>query len=307
MGRTLLGVCAYGGLKFLRLGIESLQKTVGFESKVPYGFDLLVISAKPGDREMTDWLSKNVSTFISHQRNFGFPAAINDMLDAAFVHGDYDNLIIMGNDVIPMPCAVAELIRCASTSDFEMVCGSEYDSRFLVQQYPKVREHFEGPNLIFKDSAIEKRIWEVHKDFKKGVEPDTRKDIRNFTLFKRSAFEKCGYSDVGFFSNGYFEDLDACRRLDKTGVSACGLKEAAFFHAWSRTVHEGENRDHGKLYRQNEWLYREKWGGAWREEKYDLPYHGDDYALTPEIIIKPELKISSREQELAILNYWSNL
>lgn len=307
MGRTLLGICAYGGLKFLKLGVEALQKEFGYERNIPQGFDMFVIAAKPGDREMRDWLSKNVGHFISHDRNFGFAAAINDMLDVAFVHGQYDNLIIMGNDVIPMPNSVHALIDCAQRTEYEMCCGSEFDVRFLVNQYPEAREHFEGPNLIVKDSAIEKRIWEIHKDFREGVEPDTRKDIRNFTLFKRSAFEKAGYADVGFYSNGYYEDLDACRRLDKTGVSACGVQGAPFFHFWSRTVHQNENRDHGKLYRQNEHLYREKWGGLWREEKYDLPYHGDAYQLTPEIIIQPELRISSRAQERAIINYWSSL
>lgn len=293
MSKTLLSVCAYGGLPFLKMGMEVVKQTPA---------DALVIVAKPGDEEMVSWLRSQPFSTVSHSENRGFAGAINDMLDFAFVNGDYDNLIIMGNDVIPMEGAVEAMIKCADTTEFEMVCGSEFNSRFLVDHYPEARKFFYGDNLVFKDFGA--RPWLLHKERQTGVEPHSRKDIRNFTLFKRSAFEKAGYADVGFWSNGYYEDLDACRRLDRTNVSACGLKDSPFFHFWSRTIHQGENRDHGKLYRQNEHLYREKWGGLWNTETYELPYHGDPYELAPGLIIQSELRISSREQENDIINYW---
>lgn len=294
MSKILIGICAYGGLPFLKLGLHAIVK----EDIA----DVLVVQAKPGDEEMIQYLSLTNFDVIHHEENLGFAAAINDMLDHAFVHGDYDSLIIMGNDVIPMEGAIGEMVKCADENDFEMVCGSEFNSRFLYDNYPEARKFFRGENLVFTDFGA--RPWLLHKDRQEGIEPHSRKDIRNFTLFKRAAFEKAGYADVGFFSNGYYEDLDACRRLDRTNVSACGLKSAAFFHFWSRTIHQGENRDHGKLYRQNEHLYREKWGGLWGSETYELPYHGDPYELAPGLIIQPELKISSRAQESEIINFW---
>lgn len=294
MSKTLLSICAYGGLPFLRLGLNAVAKTDVV--------DVLVIQAKPGDEEMIQALSNENCAVIHHEQNVGFAGAINDMLDYAFVDGGYDNLIIMGNDVIPMDGAVEAMVKCADESEFEMVCGSEFNSRFLYDNYPEARKFFHGENLIFND--FEACPWLLHKDRQSGIEPHARKDIRNFTLFKRAAFEKAGYADVGFWSNGYYEDLDACRRLDRTNVSACGLKDAPFFHLWSRTIHQGENRDHGKLFRQNEHLYREKWGGLWNAETYELPYHGDPYELAPGIILQPDLKISTRDQEDAIINFW---
>lgn len=293
MSKTLLAVCAYGGLPFLKMGMAAIRDCA---------IDRLVVAAKPGDSEMHEWLKSQPCGVIFHRENLGFAAAINDMLDHAFVSGNYDNLIIMGNDVVPLESAVEAMVECADTTDFEMVCGSEFNSRFLYDNYPKARKFFHGENLVFKEFGA--RPWLLHTDRQTGIEPHSRKDIRNFTLFKRSAFEKAGYADVGFWSNGYYEDLDACRRLDRTGVSACGLKDAPFFHFWSRTVHQGENRDHGKLYRQNEHLYREKWGGLWQTETYEQPYHGDPYELAPGLIIQPEMRISSRDQEEEIIKFW---
>lgn len=275
MNKTLVGICAYGGLKFLELGLAALREQSGF--------DVLVIVAKPGDSEMIASLEALGVPYLQHSQNLGFPAAINDMYDAAFSHGEYNNLIIMGNDVIPLTGTIEAMIQCAETTDFEMVCGSEYDVRFLCEKYPEARKHFDGSNLVVKQSAIEQRIWEIHKDSREGVEPDTRKDIRNLTLFKRSTFEKVGYADVSYWPNGYFEDVEYCRRCDLLGVSACGLKEAAFFHWWSRTIHEGEGRDNGKFFRRNEQHYKDKWAAS------------------------PELKISTRDQESAIINHWANL
>ncbi len=295
MSKALLAVCAYGGLPFLKMGMDVVRKTE---------VDILVIAAKPGDEEMIQWLRSQPCFIIAHGENMGFAGAINDMLDFAFTNGDYDSLIIMGSDVVPMEGAIEAMVRCADENEFEMVCGSEFNSRFLVDNYPEARKFFRGENLIFTDFGA--RPWLLHKERQSGIEPHSRKDIRNFTLFKRSAFEKAGYADVGFYSNGYYEDLDACRRLDRTNVTACGLKDAPFFHLWSRTVHQGEKRDHGKLFRQNEHLYLEKWGGLWGKETYELPYHGDPYELAPGLILQPDLKISSRDQEKEIINFWRN-
>lgn len=305
MSKTLIGIVSYGGLPFLRLLLDEIQRTV----KTPV--DTAVVIAKPGDTEMAtslDPLKLDMRLATKwHDRNYGFPASINDLYDEAFVRGDYDNLIICGNDIVPMPGAIDAMIRTADTTDFEMVCGSEFNSRFLYDNYPEARHHFEGPNLIVKPSAFESRVWELHKEFREGIEPDTRKDIRNMTLFKRSSFEKSGYADVNFWPNGYAEDNDACRRMDLLGVRACGLKEAAFFHWWSRTIHQGESRPHGAYFDRNMQFYREKWGGNPGQETYDKPFHGDTYRLSDSIILAPEMKISGRYQEKQIIEHWSKL
>lgn len=288
MSKTLIGIVSYGGLPFLELALRSIQETTN-------QVDVCVIVAKPGDEEMTTFLWNRNIKFIEHGENAGFPASVNDLYDAAFSAGlgldnvsfmtmknrgePYDNLIIMGNDVVALPGAIDAMIHAADTTEFEMVCGSEFNAQFLVNNYPEARQFFHGDNLVFKDFTA--RPWELHKERRSGIEPHTRKDIRNFTLFKRSAFEKVGYADVSFWPNGYFEDNQYCERCDHLGVSACGLLDAPFFHFWSRTIHQGENREHGKWFGLN-------------KERYD------------EWKSLPAWEIHSREGEAELIKKWSS-
>lgn len=311
MSKTLVGIVAYGGLKFLEMGLNALR-----EQKE---FDVLVIVAKPGDDEMKEWLlqreggTHNLS-YVVHTINRGFAASINDLYDWAFsdslagigkLGGEkYDNLIIMGNDVVPMPGTIEAMIHCADTTDYEMVCGSEFNARFLYDHYPEARKFFRGDNLIFTDWGA--RPWLLHKDAQIGVEPDTRKDIRNLTLFKRSSFEKVGYADVNFWPNGYFEDNDYGRRCDLLGVKACGLKEAAFFHFVSRTIKQGEQRPHGTFFDRNYVFYTHKWGDGVGREKYSMSFNGGPY-FVGETSIPCKDRIHTRDHEQACIKYWSEL
>jgi GT2 family glycosyltransferase len=309
MSKTLVGIVAYGGLRFLEMGLNALR-----EQK---GFDVLVIIAKPGDTEMWDWFvtrpRQEPRQFITakiHELNKGFAGAINDLYDHAFTDGDYDNLIIMGNDVVPMPGAIEAMIHCADTTDYEMVCGSEFNAKFLCDHYPEARKFFHGPNLIFQDWGA--RPWLLHKDTQTGVEPDTRKDIRNLTLFKRSSFEKVGYDDVNFWPNGYFADNDYGRRCDLLGVRACGLKEAAFFHFTSRTIHQSVSREHHVYFDRNRVYYTHKWHGEPGHEKLCTPFGGGPYILLPDVknykhlSVPCDMKISTRDHEAACIEYWAS-
>jgi hypothetical protein len=196
------------------------------------------------------------------------------------------------------------MIQCADTTDYEMVCGSEFNAKFLVEQYPEARKFFHGDNLIFNDWGA--RPWLLHKDSQTGVEPDTRKDIRNLTLFKRSAFEKAGYADVNFWPNAYFEDNCYGRKCDLLSVRACGLKEAAFFHFTSRTIFQNAHRDHGGYFERNRVYYTHQWHGEPGHEKLDTPFGGGPYRLG-DIDVPCDMKISSREHEAACIEYWSKL
>lgn len=295
MSRSLVGICAYGGLPFLEMGLAALREQSAF--------DVLVIVAKPDDLEMAQNLNKRGITNLYCHTNIGFPAAVNEMYDYAFEGSDYDNLIIMGNDVVPMPGTIEAMIHCADTTDYEMVCGSEFNAKFLTDRYPEARKFFRGDNLIFTDWGA--RPWLLHKDAQAGIEPDTRKDIRNLTLFKRSSFEKVGYDDVNFWPNGYFADNDYGRRCDLLGVRACGLKEAAFFHFTSRTINQGEQRPHGTFFDRNRIYYTHKWHGEPGQEKLSTPFGGGPYTEVGKVNMPCELKISTREHEAAAIEYWS--
>lgn len=286
MSKTLIGVVSYGGLPFLEMFLRSVEETLTTPNT-----DTFVIVAKPGDYEMQEFLSARGISHISHSENLGFPASCNDIYDAAFVSGDYDNVIFCGNDVVLMPGAVDAMIHAADTTDWEMICGSEFNSRFMWNHYPEVRKFFKDEQTLqVTGEGMKSRLWELHKDAQTGLQPDTLKDVRNFTLMKRSAFEKVGYDDVNFWPNGYFCDNCVAKRCHLTGVRAAGLKEATFYHWWSRTIHQGENRPNNVYFERNRDYYIQKWGGEWNHETRT-----------------PELRIADRSREAEIIKHWSSL
>lgn len=300
MSRTLIGVSSFSGLPFLEMTLREVQQTTKHDNVA-----LFVVVAKPNDHAMTSFLEARGIPHKMDTENRGFASNVNDCYDRAFTHGDFDNLIILGNDVIVMPGAVDAMIETADSTDFEMICGSEFNAQFLVNQYPEARQFFHGNDLVFNDFGS--RPWELHKDFRSGIQPDTRKDIRNFTLFKRSSFEKAGYDDTNYWPNSYFADNHYGRVCDLAGVSAAGLLESAFFHFTSRTIKQSVSRDHGSYFSRNGGHYVHTWGGPVGGERYALPYNGEGFQLAPDIFLKGELKIGSRDQEDAIINYWRNL
>lgn len=300
MSKTLICISSFRGIPFLEITLREIQRTVT-RSNV----DLLVVIADPTDEEMVKFLlSRNIPCKIDNI-NRGFASNVNDGYDAAFVRGDYDHLICCGNDVVVMPGAVDAMIETAENTDFQMICGSEFNAQFLVNQYPEARQFFHGDNLVFTDFSA--RPWELHKDFREGVEPASRKDIRNFTLFKRSSFEMAGYDDVNYFPGAYFADNTYGRKCDLLGVTAAGLQQGAFFHFTSRSIHQSVSRDHGSYFSRNGGHYVHTWGGPVGGERYEQPYDGRGMELAPGIFLEPKMKIDSRDQEDAIISYWSNL
>lgn len=300
MSKTLLGIVSFGNLKFLELAIRGVRETATKQC------DILVVVARPDDTEMMRRLDELQVNYVPNHINKGFAGSINDIFEYGWVQNGYDNIFIMGNDVIPYPGAIDAMIECADTTEWEWICASQFDSKSLVARYPEARAYFTGEGMEFR--AFDSRPWELHKDFRTpDIEPDTLKDVRNLALFKRSVFEKIGYADVNFWPNGYFEDNDAAIRAHKAGVKACGLPHAAYFHFWSRTIHQGENRHHSAFFNRNSQMYTHKWGGGWGAERYAEPYDGRGMQLVPEVFLEPKLKIDSREREAAIIGYWSSL
>lgn len=296
--RTLLGIVCFGNHNFTELTLRAIRDTVKSEVST------LVVVGKPGDAVSINTAFDFHTAIMPHTENKGFPASLNDIYDWAFVNGEFDNVLFMGNDVVPYHGAIDAMIGAAESPEWEMFCASEFNSQNLVARYPEARKYFAGPNLNFTDFSA--RPWELHKDFRSpGIEPNTMKDIRNMTLFKRSVFEKIGYADVNFWPGGYFEDNDYCTRAMRAGVKACGLPHAAFFHFWSRTIHQGSGSTAPAHFQRNELFYQNKWGGGFGNETFTLPFGGHSPDLGASGIKLPAtLKISDRADEARIIEYW---
>lgn len=317
--KTLLGIVTYGNLPFTKLAIAELLRTVNRE------LDIFVIVGKPDDTETQAWLFEQDIPHLMHATNRGFAASINDIYDFAwafrapspllgkYVHrremrAPYDNVIIMGNDVIPYPRSIDLMIAFAETADWEWICSSQFDVKSLVERYPETRYCFSGETLNFNNFGA--RPWDAHLHQVENevlrIEENCIKDVRNLSLFKRSVFEKIGYADVNFWAGGYFEDNDYCTRGRLAGIKGCGLTASAYFHFWSRTIHQGgKGEEHHRQFRNNSAYYEAKWGGGFEREAWSLPFNGKYFTLKDGVHLPGSLNITSRENEEEIIQHWA--
>ena len=302
MRKTLLGIVAYGNLSFLKLSLcEALTTAKG-------PLDIAVVVAMPGDMEMIKWLRGYPVQIIINNSNKGLAGSVNDLTDRAFFESDYDNLIIMGNDVVPYPNAIDAMIECANSTLYEWICSTQFSVKMLTTRYPEAGRYFAGNNLLFTDFTA--RPWDLHSPAElapKEEIPGIRQGgIRDLCLFKRSVFLKIGYADVNFWPNGYSEDIDFCRRALLADVKGCALPNSTYFHFWSRTIHQGEKRAHDKFFLQNQFYYERKWGGHKGSERFAIPFSGEKYKLTHGLTVAPSLKIDSRVDEIRLVEFWQS-
>ncbi len=303
MSKTLVGMCTFGNLLFTRLSIEAILETTNRP------IDLFVVVGKPGDVETLAYLIDKRIPYIVHEENYGFPYALNDIYQKAFEHGEYDNLIVVGNDVIPYPTTIDAMIDLADSSDYVWISACQFEVKGLVRDFPETAKYFDvGNNYEFKDTGA--RPWEAFTDYNGEKIPTSPglSDIHNLALYKKLVYDTIGFVDVNFYP-AYFSDNDYARRGVNSGLIdlSCTLTNAIYFHFWSRTINQGDNiarKEHSAYFHANAQFYSTKWGGGFGEEAYKLPFNGNKFLLTPEIELEPSINIQSRENEKGISRFW---
>lgn len=283
MSKVLLGMVTFGNLNFTKLAIQSIKETT------THPLDIFIVVGKPDDNDTIHWLDDNKDIqYVIHDVNFGFPKSVNDIYDFAWKQNDYDYIILAGNDIVAYPGSVDSIIHLADNSDYECISALQYDVRDLTKDFPDTDKYFSGSNKIFTD--FNERPWDRFTNY--GGNPDIRDmqlyDIQNLCLYKRSLFNKVGYTDVAFYP-AYFVDNDYARRIVNSRARCCTVANARFFHFWSRTIHQEKGGSNDKFFKNNKEYYRVKWGGDFGEEK-----------------LSPPIKISDRLLEEQIINHWKH-
>jgi len=294
---TLIGMVTFGNLPFTKMAVRGIRETV----TKPY--ELYVVVGKPNDTETIEWLRNEDISHIVHDTNYGFPYSVNDIYDFTWKQNDFDNLVIIGNDVVPYPYAIDSLIEIADTTDYEWICSKQLDSKTLVFNWPRTRRYFEGPLLNFTD--FDTRPWEeAEVDFSEKVEIEEvpLSDVHNLALFKKSVFDKIGYIDVNFYP-AYYEDNDYVRRAVHANIKSCTASNSIYFHFWSRTIHQGSGGSTNTFFNLNRNFYIIKWGGDFAQETFDVPFNEQPYKLG-DATLEPTINIDNRENELEIVKYW---
>lgn len=297
MSKSLVGIVTFGNTNFTQLAIEGVLKTT---SKV----DIFIVVGKPGDIYTVELAKRYNIPYIIHEENKGFPASINDIYDYAWKENNYDYYISMGNDVIPYPYAIDQLIEIADTTDNEWVCGNEVSVKALCQIFPEAKQYFEGPDYIFTRFG-EVEPWKLFTNYseKLDIGAPGLSDVHNLALYKKSVFDKIGYIDVNFYP-AYYEDNDYCRRAINANIKSCTSLNSRYFHFWSRTIKQETGGSNHHYFRNNRLYYILKWGGDFGSERWTVPFNGNPYRLTDNVVLPADVKISSREDEDDIIRFW---
>ena len=278
--KNLFAFVTFGNLPFSQLAVKSLRETVNSE------FDIFAVIGKPGDWATKEWLTEEGIPNVMHTENMGFPYSLNDIYDHAWVQNDYDNLVIFGNDIVFYPYAGDSLINLAEGSDYKVISSLQYDVKDLIGQFPEIANQFGGGNYRITDFSGEP--WKKFEGYSSVPQIADMQlyDIQNLCLYKKSVFDKIGYTDVNFYP-AYFVDNDYARRIVLSGIKCCTLVNSRFFHFWSRTIHQENGGSNSAYFGNNSKYYRLKWGGDFGHET-----------------THPSIKIDSRAGEVETVKRW---
>lgn len=283
--KTLVGIVTFDNIDFTKLTVESMKNTTK-----KHEIDFFLVVGKPDDTETIKYLEDSGIPHCIHDMNYGFPKSINDIYDYAWVYNSYDYLIIAGNDIVAYPGTIDSLIDLANSSKYEVISALQYDVKSLLSEHPETQKFFSSDEkLIFTDFSS--KPWELYKPSyeKQEILDMSLMDIQNLCLYKKSVFDKVGYTDVNFYP-AYFIDNDYAMRLVAAKIKTCTLASSRFFHFWSRTIHQGSGGSTNHFFENNRKYYKIKWGGLVGSETKT-----------------PPIKIDSREGELGKIYFWRNV
>lgn len=322
---TLFAMCTFGGLEFTKLAVQSIRETVknpyeifvivgkpgdtdtldylnqeGISYKVHtenLGFpvalnDIYDYAWKVEEAYnrycLVEFNMSNCNLFREHDYGSFDRYTLEEFKNLPWLVKEftYENLVLLGNDVILYDYAADSLIDLANSSDYKIISAFQYDVRDLIDEFPETSKYFKGEKLIINDFSGEP--WKKFTNYSEESKIADMQlcDIQNLCLYKRDAFDIIGYTDVNFFP-AYWVDNDYARRIELAGIKSCTLKNARFFHFWSRVFKQGSGGSTDYYFECNERYYKQKWGGEFGKETKT-----------------PNIKIFSRDNELKIVRKW---
>ena len=235
-------------LPFTRLCLASLATEVVH----PHGELVLVDNGSTdGTMEMLEAFGRGRRDVRLHKldHNYGFAVAVN----AGLADASGDVLVLLNNDTVVPPCAIARLVRHLDDESVGLVgcvtnrCGNEAEIGMPYATYGELLE-------LSERLAVEQR----------GRLTEIRTATMFCVAFRRQLLATVGALDERF-EVALFEDEDYAMRVRAAGLRVVCAEDVLVHHfgqaSLGRLAAQGS---YGALFHANRSRYEEKWGVAWR-------------------------------------------
>lgn len=280
--KLFVGMVTFGNLKYTRHAWAALEREIpGLrERETP---SLLVVG-DPYDSQTARWAAAQGIPTVKHERNWGFAVSVNDILDAyqqthETAPADAQPwLLLVGNDVVVLPGAIAALIAAAEAGGVDHVIGRQMTSWDLVRRQPALRRwFFDTSELPLREGVPDDEIAQLQAPPASGgrmLPLETTGELQNLYLASPQAAMAIGYLDPNFFP-AYFGDNDVVRRAAVQGLRLGMALDAWYLHFLSRARFEAVGVNVTDRYFQlNSRYYTSKWGGPPGAELHRRPFAG---------------------------------
>ena len=235
-------IVAHNELKYTKFCIESVLKHTQYPHK------LVLVDNGSTDGTEDHFRSIDGAVVIRNETNAGFPRGANSGLRAA--DGAY--IVLLKNDTIVTAGWLEKLVQAAESDETVGLVGP-------------LTNHSKGDQLLesrdFQDMKEIEQYAEQVADRNAGQRQATNGLAGFCMLIKNEVVERIDYLDEQF-GIGNFEDDDYCVRALQAGFKLLIAMDCFIYHFGERTFLalgiEGE--EWLTLLRENESLFREKWG-----------------------------------------------
>ncbi len=312
MEKVIISFITYNCLKYTKLCLNNI--------KCDYPYEVLVVDNGSIDGTV-QWLKEQDVTLIENGQNLGYSYAHNTIFDYAWKDDDDALLVLLSNDMLPLPNAINDLLVMSDISKKSIISGDTIATPIYCTRFPEDRRFFLGGNNI-GDGAKGYTTWSagtyynlIEETADEFVATMLSKIIPTLPIpelvetasffppghrvYRKAYFDAIGYLDVNYYPV-YSADLDYSMRASLTGQKVYVVPSSLCIEFWSRCLYENvaPTRD----IRRDDY-YREKWGqkavGFWgpNYEGWSIPFNGD----VPDEYVgydSSQVKITSREGEL---------
>jgi GT2 family glycosyltransferase/tetratricopeptide (TPR) repeat protein len=239
-GRTSIVIVTHNQIEFTRQCVESVRRY----TNEPY--ELIFVDNASSDGTVEYLRQVSNSKLITNPVNLGFPAAVNQGIQAA----SGQQVLLLNNDCVVPRNWLRPMLRALYRDASIGLAGPTSN---CVSGEQEVKVDYKNADGLNRFAAQWARIHA-------NEIVDTDRLVGFCLLIKRTVLDTIGLFDEQF-GVGCFEDDDYCVRALQAGHRAVIARDAFVHHYGGRTF-LGTGVDLGALMKHNEELFRSKWNTA---------------------------------------------